>query len=143
MKKRILIVSSKFMKSHPRAGELTHFPVNIVNGTKLHTIRNNYEYWKKIVDEVNRGEASLEIRTWSGMPYRSKQINVKGFYKGQIGIQPCVVDADAEVVYVKGSLNTCDYIEASDGLSIEDFWNWFPKTIEDACIIHFTNKLYP
>jgi hypothetical protein len=74
MKTYVLIVSRHFPKTHPAAGEETHFVESILNNIKTTTIRGNYKYWRKIASQVNAGEAVLSIRYWSDKPYRSKQV---------------------------------------------------------------------
>jgi hypothetical protein len=74
MKTHVLIVSRTFPKTHPAAGEETHFVESIKNKIKTTTIRGNYEYWSNIVNSVNAGKAILSIRYWSDKPYRSKQV---------------------------------------------------------------------
>ena len=88
LKQIVLILSSQFMKSHPRAGEPTYFkekielgvspgkmPHTMCDGTaiapKLHTIRANYNEWVEKIAAVNRGEAFLRVVTWLGVPYNS------------------------------------------------------------------------
>lgn len=88
MKKYVITVSEKFPASHSKKGEPTNFVENIKNGIKIHTIRTNYGFWKKRFLEIEKGLAELHIRTWSGKPYASKQVEQFVFGKGDgIGIQ--------------------------------------------------------
>lgn len=100
IKTYVLTVSRNFPATHPRKGEKTEFVLKIQNGLgitckncrevsrfdgdccgylpgqkgeKLHTIRANYDFWKKRIDEVNEGKAILSLRYWTGKPYCSKQ----------------------------------------------------------------------
>jgi hypothetical protein len=83
LKTYVLIVSRNFPTTHPRKGEPTYFPENILKGLNMntdesidpkgHTIRGNYDLWKKRIDEVAAGKAVLSIRYWTGKPYNSKQ----------------------------------------------------------------------
>lgn len=147
MKTFVITVSKEFMKSHPRSGEPTNFVESILCGTKKHTLRGNYKYWKNIVDQVNSGKAALSARTWIGKPYKSKQQEFAKFYS--LGIQKCLVLPQTECVVVeskdKNSNLVYDFaafdIEKNDGLSAADFWSWFPNEIE-GCIIHFTEFRY-
>ena len=76
MKKKtyVLMISENFPKYHQKAGEPTFFARKIEEGKKIHTIRQNYELWNKRAEKINKGEAILSIRKWSGKAYRSKQI---------------------------------------------------------------------
>jgi hypothetical protein len=85
MKTFVLMVSKHFMKGHPRAGQFTYFSEEIFSGChlnphatfsqeiissgmyhtaipKIHTIRENYEYWARIAEEVNAGRGFLSLR---------------------------------------------------------------------------------
>ena len=73
MKTYVITISERFPKTHKRAGELTMFPTSINNGTKIHTIRSNYDFWEKRIKEIQKGNAYLSIRVWEGKPYNSKQ----------------------------------------------------------------------
>lgn len=99
MKTYVLTVSRHFPAKHPRRGESTFFPARIQNGlgdshyiqsptSKIHTIRANYDLWKKRIDEVNAGEAVLSLRYWTGKPYNSKQQEFARLDKNSgIGVQ--------------------------------------------------------
>jgi len=162
MKTFVLTVSRVFPATHRRKGERTYFPekilvnedINIASDKftefdivgfepKIHTIRANYELWNKRAKEINEGKAILSIRYWSDKPYRSKQVEICILEK--IGIQKIVIDPvylfridDSEVYF------GLDDIAKNDGLSIEDFKNWFKNydKIEPMAIIHFTEFRY-
>lgn len=87
MKTHVLILSKTFPATHPKAGQPTYFNQKLMRAVyrdfcdidvvdrewikpsvrdrfipaKLHTIRGNYERWKKIIDEVRSGEAILSV----------------------------------------------------------------------------------
>jgi hypothetical protein len=94
MKTHVLIVSRTFPKTHPAAGEETHFVESIKNKIKTTTIRGNYEYWSNIVNSVNAGKAILSIRYWSDKPYRSKQVEFVRWTK-----------LDAKEVFITNGVN--------------------------------------
>jgi hypothetical protein len=73
MKTYVITFSRNFLKSHPAAGEPTHFVESILEGSKTTTIRGNYQYWKKVARAVNNKEAILSMRFWKGAAYKSKQ----------------------------------------------------------------------
>lgn len=52
MKTYVLIVSQRFPMTHPRKGQPTMFIENILNKTKIHTIRGNFPLWEKRIEEV-------------------------------------------------------------------------------------------
>jgi hypothetical protein len=113
---------------------------NLVSG-KIHTIRQNYGYWKRFEGQ----EATLF--TWEGKPYRSKQ---KTFcVKRIVSVQ--------EIEYEKIS---CDYAQLkingirinektmgeNDGFKDEiDFMDWFLDGNYKSgkmAILHFTDFRY-
>ena len=104
MKTYVITLSKRFPTGHNRAGEPTHFWEKFIKGRdnysciyrdfwettipKIHTIRANYPLWKKRIAEVERGEACLSIRQWTGKPYRSKQVEIARLTKEEgVGIQ--------------------------------------------------------
>lgn len=148
MKTFVITVSKNFLAGHPRKGEATNFPQKILKGEKIHTIRGNYKYWKKIADKVNQKEALLSIRMWTGKPYKSKQeelcvlrdINIKKVvFKKEIK-----KDGVKAKIIIDGNTYTgygLEVIANNDGLSLDDFISWFPKDFK-GCIIYFTSIEY-
>lgn len=151
MKTHVLIVSEYFPKTHYRSGDKTDFVDSIKEETKIHTIRGNYELWKKRIKEVNDGEAILSVRIWIGKPYNSKQQEVFQFNEGSgIGLQklifvdryirePWVIDSD---IYKR--FPTTNQLAKNDGLEEFDFKQWFEDydLSEPFAIIHFTSFRY-
>lgn len=124
------------------------FPCN----PKLHTIRSNYELWAKRVKKIQEGKAILSIRYWSGKPYNSKQVEIcqldknsgigvqkLGFYYDRID-EPFIDTPEQHIGYV-GKTNL---FAKNDGLSLEDFKDWFRKydLNKPMAIIHFTTFRY-
>lgn len=162
MKTYVLIISETFPKHHILAGENTDFKAKIAALKKIHTIRGNYELWRKRVEEINKGEAILSLRVWTGRPYFSKQKEVSTYSK--LGIEPIEISPDLECCLVgtvqkskcfywetvSKSLRSFplsfDQIAINDGLSQMLFKSWFSKTKDtdkkDMCIIHFTDFRY-
>jgi hypothetical protein len=174
MKTYVLIVSRQFPKTHKRAGEQTFFvekiysafkslvpcehcfrssSCKIIGGKncmvdamefvhKLHTIRANYELWKKREKEINEGKAILSIRYWSEKPYRSKQVEICQLDK--IGVQK--LDATMLGWFIDDYDSDCTTADLAknDGLSFEDFKEWFKNydLSEPMAIIHFTDFRY-
>lgn len=157
MKTYVLTVSHTFPKTHKRAGEETFFKERILSAlskdplmwNKIHTIRANYELWAKRVKEIQEGKAILSIRYWSGKPYNSKQVEICQLDKNSgIGVQILFFDeckinkpliADSSKTFILPSL-----IAKNDGLSLEDFKDWFRKydLNKPMAIIHFTKFRY-
>lgn len=130
-----------------RAGENTHFPENILNGGKIHTLRDNYEYWKLRISQVQRGEAVLSVRYWSGKPYNSKQVEIcKLDKKSRVGIQLLQMTPLGWFIDGCDTDFTIKDFAKNDGLSPKDFSEWFRGKItfdmEPIGIIHFTNFRY-
>lgn len=137
----VLMVSKVFPKKHTRSGEPTNFIDNIAIGNKKHTIRLNYELWKKRAQEVNSGRAYLSVRTWSDKPYKSKQV-IQFEYTSmdvqKIELTPLgffIDDYDSELM-IKELAN-------NDGLSKQDFIDWFNPFPEEPCaVIQFGDFKY-
>ena len=182
MKTYVLTASRFFPATHIRKGEPTFFVEKIKNsigiicrecreierfdgdccgfipknlGDKLHTIRSNYELWAKRIKEVQKGEACLSLRYWSGKPRRSKQVEFARLTKEDgIGLQEFkVVEhvaefGDERAAYViDNSAKTMllsETIANNDGLSIGDWREWFRNydLSKPSAIIHFTNFRY-
>jgi hypothetical protein len=146
MKTHVLIVSEYFPKTHYRSGEKTYFVDSIKEGTKIHTIRGNYELWKKRITEVENGDAILSVRIWTGKPYNSKQEEVFQFNQDSgIGVQKMMIRNDKwnnPFIIKDCHLRSLDlsYLSKNDGLELEDFKKWFKKSepYEVMAIIHFT-----
>jgi hypothetical protein len=155
MKTFVITVSREFPSKHIRRGNETNFVKKILNnytckvdelGTKLHTCRSNYEYWKRIVDEVNAGKAILSVRYWSGKPRKSKQVEIVSFdYNSGIGIQKLIFEDDfLPKPTVDGKLLRLRELSKNDGLEFDDFLSWFEgyDLTEPLAIIHFTKFRY-
>lgn len=114
---------------------------------KLHTIRANYSYWKKRIDEIQKGKAVLSIRKWSGKPYRSEQIEICKLGKDDdIGVQKIEFLDGGVATIVESKLPYHGLIElaTNDGLSLGDFKSWFKDydLSKPMAIIHFTSFRY-
>ena len=162
MKTIVLLVSRNFPATHKRKGEPTGFESHIIctlnndlaHQVKIHTIRANYPFWAKRIEQVRTGEAILSIRYWSGKPYNSKQVEICQFDKDDgVGIQGLNLDDimitgllknnDVALTSINGGL-LLSHIAKNDGLSLEDFKEWFRKydITQTMAIIHFTKFRY-
>jgi hypothetical protein len=155
MKKKcyVLMVSRFFPKGHPQEGKETGFVEKILSGEKIHTIRGNYEWWKKRIDKINAGEAYMSVRYWSGVPRHSNQVTFLEL--SSVGIENIDITYFIEDMVVASipqslpDLFPLD-IENNDGLEYGDFVKWFfPKGEKDknngkftGAILHFTDFRY-
>lgn len=155
LKTYVLTVSRYFPANHKRKGEPTRFIEKILNKdpdnwTKIHTIRSNYDLWKKRIDQVNEGKAVLSLRYWTKSPYNyqkdgSKQQEFLQLKKGECGIQK--IDFSDDYLYtvrIDGNRREFNGIERNDGLLSQDFENWFEEydLSKPMAIIHFTQFRY-
>lgn len=124
---------------------------------KIHTIRDNYQYWARIAVEVNAGRGILSLRQWTKSPYNfqrdgSKQEEFSQLIK--MGVQPIrlmnggVVLNGKEIPWYE-----FDDLYINDGFKyFDDFYHWFCPPLKNraigrvldkqACIIHFTDFRY-
>lgn len=148
-----------FPTTHKRAGEPTDFKGKLLKAIqkdynsgvhpKVHTIRANYELWKKRFDEINAGRACLCVRQWSGKPYQSKQIEIARLTREDgIGIQKLKIHETEPYPFVYTDKSTIPVdrheLAINDGLSLEDWLEWFKGYDYSApmAIIHFTSFRY-
>ena len=161
MKTYVLTLSQKFPAKHPKHGEPTNFNNQLLNavwrahnmsvgfpqfGMKLHTIRANFPLWQKRFAQIEAGKAILSVRYWTGKPYYSKQMEICKLTKADgIGLQKLQYFRRS-LFYpsVEGTPNECNTIAANDGLSLDDWSNWFKSydLSKPLAIIHFTNFRY-
>lgn len=169
-----IILSRVFPKTHPRAGQPTGFndkvmanfrypsyDPTLLEHKKLHTIRANYEYWKQIFEEVERGYAVINLRQWLGEPYRSKTVIIKTLTAADgIGIQKVKINTHhvclkneperlfSEVGIVddvyEAVLVPSERLAKNDGLELQDWLDWFRDydNTQPLAIIHFTPFRY-
>ena len=156
------MLSREFPKTHPKAGQPTDFKEKKEAGIKKHTIRGNVELWEYRAKEINAGRAELSVRQWSGKPYErgshqieiarhtclgTQRVSLRYKYNSKRGyhlpISSKVTDSNG-VQKVIG----LDRLAANDGLSVEDFKEWFSfegknlKGVIYGVILHFTDMRY-
>ena len=165
MKTYVITLSQKFPTKHPNHGEPTNFNNQLLNavwrahnmstgfpqfGMKLHTIRANYELWRKRFEQIEAGKAILSVRYWTGKPYHSKQMEIcklrkedgigiqrLNFYRGNIPdalFYPSIDDKPSDSTK----------LAQNDGLAIFDWCEWFGHydITKPLAIIHFTSFRY-
>lgn len=176
MKTYVITLSKQFPVGHIRAAEPTFFKERFLSGQecklcppkdrhkcypecyecsmncipkKYHTIRANYPLWSKRIAEIERDEACLSIRQWSGEPYRSKQVEIGRLTKDDgVGIQRLhFPEGDIASPIVRGSrfcMVDLEVLSRNDGLSYSDWYRWFKKydLTKPMAIIHFTPFRY-
>lgn len=150
MKTYVVMISRAFPATHPRRGELTFFPEmimksDVVKRSKIHTIRANYDFWRKRIEQVWLGEAELSLRYWSGKPYKSKQVEFLRLGKDDgVGIQKVEFKASEFGPLVDGKNQFVSDLAENDGLSLNDFTAWFKgyDLSKPMAIIHFTKFRY-
>lgn len=147
MKTYVLTVSEFFPKTHNKSGLPTGFINSISNKSKKHTIRGSFELWEKRFEKINKGEACLSIRYWTGKPYNSPQKEVFNLTKTDgIGIEKLEFDDYLYSFLINNK--RFSFIDAAlpknDGLTHDDFEEWFKKydLSKPMAIIHFTSFRY-
>ena len=153
MKTYYLTLSKVFPSTHAKAGMNTCFEEQILQHTKLHTIRANYGFWKKRFEQIAAGKACLSIRQWVGKPYGkgSTQREIMRFTcEDGIGIQKLSFDKDRDgcISYkffnIDGRFADIQDVANNDGLSFNDWRDWFKgyNLSQPMAIIHFTPFRY-
>lgn len=143
------------MVKYPKVGIVvpkpTGFKKKLLSGEKKHTIRQNYKFWKKRIDEINAGKAVLSIRQWTGLPYRSEQKEIKVFGKGEVGYERIIMFDNAQEIAIntgteKGYVYLSDKriltVIKNDGVPVDIFRKFFKDGLLDGIIIHFTKLRY-
>ena len=169
MKTYVITLSQVFPAKHPKAGKKTYFKTKLENihvvpfdpsgdnapsgepQLKRHTIRANYELWRKRFEQIERGEACLSIRQWTGKPYASKQIEIARLTKDDgIGLQRLrfTPDRDGQFVWwnfnIDGHFSNEEFLANNDGLTLRDWCAWFKDydLSKPLAIIQFTKFRY-
>ena len=145
-----IILSNVFPSWHLHKGEPTKFK-EMLRIIKLHTIRANYDLWKKRFEEIDRGEAILVNREWVGRPYRSKTSEITRLTKDSgIGLQQLTFGKGLYGLtslcrpIVDGKEVRTELLAHNDGLSLEEWINWFSNydLSQPLAVIQFTSYRY-
>ncbi len=129
-----------------------------IHGKKLHTMRANYPLWEKRIKKVIDGQAVIELFYWTKSPYNSKKDGSKQCVfmvldkDSDLGIQKaeritdltmCVTPSAYEGFPLGMPVNITE-LAKNDGLSIENFTDWFKKydMSKPMALIHFTSFRY-
>ena len=155
MKTYYLTLSKVFPSTHAKAGMNTCFEEKL-RAYKLHTIRANYDFWKKRFEQIAAGKAFLSIRQWVGKPYgkgSTQREIVRLTREDGIGIQELRIVKEKlnslpiYLGYVDGKQGDFKFFQklaANDGLSFNDWFDWFKgyNLSQPMAIIHFTPFRY-
>lgn len=145
MKTYVIILSEKFPTTHPRKGQETEFGRSFLNGKKIHTIRGNFSLWEKRIAQIQKGEAVLSVRQWTGKPYQSKQVEIARLTaEDGVGIQELKLTDLSRPTTINGKRIELPLLAQNDGLSFNDWFNWFIgyDLSKPLAIIHFTKFRY-
>jgi hypothetical protein len=133
-----VMLSKTFFPQHPKAGEPTGFAEKVKNGTKRHTCRCNYEYWKDRIARLQERGGVLSIRQWSGKPYQkgSSTELIMDVPASMIEVQQLVMvrrSADGYVysALVDGKPVDIVALAKNDGLTLDDFKAWFNHVFDN------------
>jgi hypothetical protein len=138
----VIMISKVFPSYHTRKGEPTNFKELIESGVKIHTIRQNYELWKKREAKVNAGLAIVSLREWEGKPRRSNHVEIMQLEKISVqSIEPRGMGIEIEGQRIENL--TWRLISKNDGLGVNDFYYWFTEALNKLnAVIHFTDFRY-
>lgn len=145
MKTYVITLSEKFPTTHPRKGQETEFGRSFLNGKKIHTIRGNFSLWEKRIAQIQKGEAVLSVRQWTGKPYQSKQVEIARLTaEDGVGIQELKLTDLSRPTTINGQRIELPLLAQNDGLSFNDWFNWFIgyDLSKPLAIIHFTKFRY-
>ena len=139
----VLMVSRVFPSYHKNKGELTRFEQKIRDKNKIHTIRANYEKWKRKIDQIRNGEVVLSIREWQGVPYHSKQ-NYLFYYNQEDALEVSKLTKEENGYLINDTIRVSEEeLAKNDGLTLDEFQEWFKVfPSEPMAIIHFTGFRY-
>ena len=98
-------------------------------------------------EKIEKGEACLSVRYWTGKPYRSKQVEIARLTREDgIGLQQLSFSfGDITKPRIKNDNDpTPQTLAKNDGLSFTDWFNWFRgyNLTNPLAIIHFTPFRY-
>ena len=133
-----VMLSKTFFPQHPKAGEPTGFKEKVKNGTKRHTCRCNYEYWKDRIARLQERGGVLSLRQWRGKPYQKGSTTelIMDVPASMVEVQQLVMvrrRADGYVysALVDGKPVDIVTLAKNDGLTLDDFKAWFNPVFDD------------
>lgn len=148
-KKVILTLCRVFPVAHSKSGKPTGFEGKLKSGNKIHTIRYNAKgVWDERFKDISSGKKYLSVREWSGRPYNSDQREFAIY--DNIGLQHVTMTYNSEdsfpQVWVDKKLVPIQEVAKHDGLTVEEFVEWFfgnsKENTFEGVVIHFTPFRY-
>jgi uncharacterized protein YjhX (UPF0386 family) len=153
--KVIVTLTKEYFYQHRLSGQPTGFAEAVKNGKKIHTCRDNYEYWSAKIEALRQADGKLCIREWSGKPYRDKQNTIAEVPAETAAVQPLYIHMTPSgyMAYVETDDGTkkrvgIEQLAANDGFSdAADFIDFFNpllnrESVIKLAIIHFTPFRY-
>ncbi|KAA6316977.1 hypothetical protein EZS27_032801 [termite gut metagenome] len=139
----VITLSKTFFTGHPRKDEETGFREKVIEGTKIHSCRQNYEYWELKIKRLKKADGVLSIRQWSDKPFCGKQEIITEVPADVVGIQKlCLWRGFEHPAVIGREIFSINELAKNDGLSLEDYQSWlapaFKENKEDS-----TDKGYP
>lgn len=150
--KVVVILTAKYFNGHFKGGQPTMFADSVRQGKKIHTCRDNFNYWYEKIASLKASGGSLSIREWTGKPYRSQQgvilevpsdkVHVselilwkkEGYYKATINDK--VVDLGL-LAKNDGLQNERDFISFMEPLFVK-----YGRNVIRLAVIHFSEFVY-
>ena len=143
--KAVVTLSKTFFSQHIKGGTPTGFEQSVLNGSKIHTCRSNYDYWEKKIATLKEKGGVLSVRQWAEKPYRSSQQVITEIPSEAVGVQKLEIRRESAVyntfgegeiepgttitaysfeAWIDDSPADLGEIAKNDGLSREDFLSW-------------------
>lgn len=156
----VVILSKDIFAEGKKASTPSDFARKVKTGAKRHTVRANFDYWKKKIAALQEKGGTLSLRQWTGKPYRSPQETIIEIPASLVEVQQLNM---VRVTYVEGDNTYYDYlakidgerypiskIAENDGLTEEQFISWFAPFFDEVrdytplafAVIHFTTFRY-
>lgn len=144
MKTYTIKVAKTFPFYHERKGQLTNFETKILHLDKIHTIRGNYELWRKRLEVNHDQNISLNLTEWAGRPYHTKSNLLFSLSKNINGIGLQKLQYIENTVLVDDNPGELEELAKNDGLSVSDLEKWFLPydKVQPMSLIHFTSFRY-
>lgn len=146
MKTVILLIPESFPKKHANAGQRTYFVKKIQDGTKIHEIRSNFNYWLEKAELVNSGDAELYLHELTDFRYDLVHDSFAKY--SQMVIQRLkFIDGDINQPTVHGRDVEWSTLSNNNGLTVDQLKDYFKyhDLNETFAVIFFNNdpqKLY-
>lgn len=137
-----IMIARNFLQGHPRAGESTRFVEKIWQSIYLEKIGWN-DFYKLSLEHdfdvipngiyppkhhtIRSGKRfktgdQVVLKVWSGKPYRSKTITITP----PLTLTVYNIKIDGHNLFIEDKLSkVADYLCVNDGLSKQDFIDWF------------------